>query len=139
MIHLTVADYLAAQDRVVAAKPEGYVYPDELRAIYGSCQYVTDGKAACIAGATLVEMGVPADAIHKHEDNPVETVLNFLKDEGVLTFDEAVGPVAYAAQEVQDIDTRQSWRAECDNSWAAANRASKDKALFIEQYGIDRL
>jgi len=139
MIHITVADYLAAQDRVVASKPEGYVYPEALRVIYGSCQYVVNDKAACIAGATLVEIGVPAEAIHVHEDNPVETVLRYLADAEVLTFDEAVGPVAYAAQEVQDIDTRQSWREGVDNSWAAANQASKDRALFIEQYGIERL
>ena len=134
MIKITVDGYLAAQAKVVASKPEGYSYPEELRVIYGSCRYVVDGKPACIAGATLVEMGVPAEELAKHEDNPVGIVLSYLEDDGIVECDSVTADVAYAAQEVQDVDVKLSWREGVDNTWAAANAASialKDK---IESY-----
>jgi hypothetical protein len=123
-IHITVAGYLAAQARVVQAKGDGYSYPSALRDVDGSCQYVVDGTPACIAGATLAELGVPVEAIHALEGNPVTHVLRYLTVEGVVTTDERVGDIAYAAQEVQDVDTSLTYFAHQDNTWEAAHAAS---------------
>lgn len=93
-ITLTTENVLAALEAAVQEKGADYVYPRE-RDEYGyaidvdSCLYVKNGAPSCLVGHALHSLGVPLEAMSNHEGAGANTVLSYLEDEGIVTFEKA--------------------------------------------------
>lgn len=84
MIYITYEKALAVATEIVAAAPEGFVYD---KGLTGSCDYVRDGKASCLAGQVLNKLGVTLEQLKKYETRGIGAVLEGEEDRGLLDYD----------------------------------------------------
>lgn len=97
---VTAVEAIAALEAVVAAAGEDFVYPDEDKNEFGTCQYLkADGTPSCIAGHVVALLEPEATPLLKHMEGKAATSLNF---PGRLYFDPFAAHVLDIAQQEQD-------------------------------------